>query len=128
MAGGSSAIVLFAHGARDPRWAEPFEAVAAKVRAAEPGREVMLAFLEMMQPTLPEAIDALAAQGHVRIDVVPMFLGTGGHLRKDLPPLVEAAQMRHSQIAIRLHAAIGEQAAVTEAMASAALALAASGE
>ena len=31
------AIVLFAHGARDPRWAEPFEAVAARVRATAPG-------------------------------------------------------------------------------------------
>ena len=30
------AIVLFAHGARDPRWAEPFEAVAGRVRAAAP--------------------------------------------------------------------------------------------
>ena len=32
------AIVLFAHGARDPRWAEPFEAIAARIRAAAPGR------------------------------------------------------------------------------------------
>ena len=127
MAADSSALVLFAHGARDPRWAEPFEAVAAKVRAAEPGRRVTLAYLELMQPSLGDAIDALASEGHARIDVVPMFLGTGGHLRKDLPPLVEAARVRHAQITICLHAAIGEQAAVTEAMASAALALAARG-
>ena len=46
----------------------------------------------------------------------------------DLPPLVEAARVRHAQMTICLHAAIGEQAAVTEAMASAALALAARGE
>jgi lipopolysaccharide export system permease protein len=48
----TQAIVLFAHGARDPRWAEPFEAVAARVRAAAPGCPVVLAFLELMTPSL----------------------------------------------------------------------------
>ena len=33
----SAGLVLFAHGARDPRWAEPFEAVAARLRTLEPG-------------------------------------------------------------------------------------------
>ena len=39
------AIVLFAHGARDPRWAQPFEAIAARVRAAAPDCRVALAYL-----------------------------------------------------------------------------------
>ena len=123
-----SAIVLFAHGARDPRWAAPFEAVAAAVRAAEPSRPVVIAFLELMRPDLAEAVDGLAAAGATRIDVVPLFLGTGGHLRKDLPPLVEVARARHPVVSIRLHPAIGEDASVTQAMAAASLALATSGE
>jgi len=122
------AIVLFAHGARDPRWAEPFEAVAARIRAAAPDCRVALAFLELMAPTLGEAATALVAAGATRIDVVPLFLGTGGHLRRDLPPLVEALRAAHPGVAIRLHAAIGEHAAVVEAMAAAALAVAALGE
>ena len=117
----TQAIVLFAHGARDPRWAEPFEAVAAQVHAAAAGREVVLAFLELMTPSLAEAIDRLAAAGATQIDVVPLFLGTGGHLRRDLPALVEAAKRAHPALAIRLHAAIGEHAAVVEAMARAAV-------
>jgi sirohydrochlorin cobaltochelatase len=55
---------------------------------------------------------------------VPLFLGTGGHLRRDLPALVEAAKRAHPALAIRLHAAIGEHAAVVEAMARAAVAAA----
>ena len=79
----TQAIVLFAHGARDPRWAEPFEAVAAQVRAGAPGSRG--------RPRLSRADDAdaratrsiaLAAAGATRIDVVPLFLGTGGHLRQ----------------------------------------------
>jgi sirohydrochlorin cobaltochelatase len=48
----SPGLILFAHGARDPRWATPFEAVAAAVRAARPGLPVRLAFLAFMSPTL----------------------------------------------------------------------------
>ena len=48
-------LLLFAHGARDPRWAAPFEAVAAAVRGARPGTPVQLAYLEFMSPTLLEA-------------------------------------------------------------------------
>ncbi|MGZ8259505.1 MAG: sirohydrochlorin chelatase [Caldimonas sp.] len=117
----TQAIVLFAHGARDPRWAEPFEAVAARVRAAAPGLAVALAFLELMAPSLDAAVARLAADGASRIDVVPLFLGTGGHLRQDLPPLVESLRAAHPAISIRLHGAIGEHALVSEAMARAAL-------
>lgn len=119
-------LVLFAHGARDARWAEPFQAVAERVRRAEPQWMVELAFLEMMQPDLESAVRQLVGAGATRIDVVPLFLGTGGHLRKDLPPLVERIRRVHvgTMIDIRLHPAIGEDTAVIDAMATAAVALA----
>ena len=120
----TQAIVLFAHGARDPRWAEPFEAVAARVRAAAPGCAVVLAFLELMAPSLGDAVGRLVAAGATRIDVVPLFLGTGGHLRQDLPPLVDALRAAHPAVDFHLHAAIGEHAVVVEAMAAAAVAAA----
>ena len=124
----TSAIVLFAHGARDPRWAEPFLAVAARMRAAVPGRRIELAFLELMQPDLDSAVGQLAGQGETRIDIVPLFLGTGGHLRVDLPRLVERVRAAHAGLDLRLHPAIGESERVVDAMAAAALALSAFGE
>ncbi len=48
-------MILFGHGARDPRWAEPFERLAAKLRAQR-SDPVALAFLELMTPDLPTAI------------------------------------------------------------------------
>ena len=121
-------LVLFAHGARDPRWAEPFEAVAERIRAAVPGLPVVLAYLELMAPTLDEAVDGAVGGGATTVDIVPLFLGTGGHLRHDLPPLVDALRSVHPDVTIRLHAAIGEHAAVSEAMARAALVAAGVGE
>ena len=62
-----------------------------------------------MAPDLAEAARRLAAAGASRIDVVPLFLGTGGHLRNDLPPLVEAVRGGAARrCEIRLHPAIGE--------------------
>ena len=120
-------LVLFAHGARDARWAEPFQAVAERVRRAEPARPVALAYLELMQPPLESAVQRMVAAGTTRIDVVPLFLGTGGHLRRDLPLLVERVRSAHPDVPldIRLHPAIGEDAGVIDAMARAAVALAA---
>ena len=122
------ALILFAHGARDPRWAEPFEAVADRVRQAAPALAVRLAFLETMTPTLADAVAALAAAGATDVDVVPLFLGSGGHLRQDLPPLVDALRAAHPGVEMHLHAAIGEHAVVVEAMAAAAVAAAGLGE
>lgn len=120
----TQAIILFAHGARDPAWAGPFEAVAAALRAKAPGVVVQLAYLEFMTPDLPTAGDALAAQGCTRVTLVPLFLGAGGHVRKDLPVLVDALRQRHPGVHWQLVPAIGEIDSVTRAMADAAWVLA----
>jgi sirohydrochlorin cobaltochelatase len=119
----STGLILFAHGARDPRWAGPFEAVAASVRAQRPGVQVRLAFLEFMTPDLPAAGAELAAAGCAEVAVLPMFLGTGGHVRKDLPLLMDQLHQAHPGVRFTLHPAVGEMPAVTAAMAGVALAL-----
>jgi sirohydrochlorin cobaltochelatase len=116
-------LLLFAHGARDERWAQPFEQVASAVRAARPTQPVRLAFLEFMTPDLRSAANDLAAEGCTQIDVLPLFLGAGGHVRKDLPPLLDELRARHAGVAFTLHLAVGEAPALIEAMAAIALAL-----
>ncbi len=112
------AVILFGHGARAPEWARPMERVQTKLQSAEPDMEVALAFLEFMTPTLPEAIDTLAAAGVSRISVVPMFLAQGGHLKKDLPVLLQAAREAHPDCEIELGQTVGEADAVIDAMAA----------
>ncbi len=114
-------LLLFAHGARDPRWALPFEAIVQRIAARAPGLPVRLAFLEFMAPTLPEAGDALVALGCDEIEVVPLFLGAGGHVRKDLPELLARLRQAHPGSTWLLRPAIGEVDSVVDAMARAAL-------
>lgn len=113
-------LLLFAHGARDPRWAAPFEDVAARVRAARPGVPVRLAFLEFMASDLREAGRQLAAEGCTQVEVLPLFLGAGGHVRKDLPALLAELGQAHPGVAWQLHPAVGELDPVIAAMADAA--------
>ncbi|AUN94036.1 sirohydrochlorin chelatase [Pseudazoarcus pumilus] len=116
-----SAIVLFGHGARDPQWAEPMCRAREILRRAAPDTEVELAFLEFMQPGLVDTIDCLARGGARRITVVPMFLAQGGHVKKDLPDLLDAARERHPTCQIELVPAVGESDMVIAAMAEYAL-------
>lgn len=116
-------LILFAHGARDPRWATPFEAIAERLRERRPDVALRLAYLELMAPDLGTAAAALASDGCTHIEVLPLFLGTGGHLRRDLPPLVDAIAARHPGVAVRLHGAAGEAPDVIDALAAHALSL-----
>lgn len=117
------AVILFAHGARDPAWARPFEDVAAELRRLAPALRVQLAYLEFMAPDLPTAGHELVAAGCRDIRIVPLFLGAGGHVRRDLPALVSALQDAHPSARWHLTPAIGERASVVVAMAEAALQL-----
>ena len=65
-------LILLAHGARDPSWAAPFQAVAARVSERAPDADVRLAFLELMAPNLADAaVDLVGlgfASGHSPLD------------------------------------------------------------
>jgi sirohydrochlorin cobaltochelatase len=111
-----NAIILFGHGARDIRWREPFDRLAALWRSQHAGVPVELAFLEMMAPSLEDAVTSLSAQGATQITVVPVFFGQGGHLRNDFPALLEACKARFSKIALSTTPAVGEDEAVLQAI------------
>jgi sirohydrochlorin cobaltochelatase len=110
------ALILFAHGARAASWAAPFERLRDIVAAREPDVDVSLAFLELMSPRLPERAAALVAQGVTELTVVPVFLGQGGHVLRDLPLMVEQLRAEQPQLAVRVVEAAGENAAVLQAI------------
>ncbi|WP_144144971.1 sirohydrochlorin chelatase [Paraburkholderia sp. BCC1884] len=130
-------VVLFGHGARDVRWREPFERLAEKLRAARGAfasggfdassggsgaspsgnGPVVLAFLELMEPDLPTAVGVLASGGCDVVTVVPVFFGQGGHVRKDLPLIVDRCRGLYPSVEIRVASAVGEDEAVLDAVA-----------
>ncbi|MGI4777304.1 MAG: sirohydrochlorin chelatase [Janthinobacterium lividum] len=115
------AVILFAHGSRDPRWRDPMEAVAQRMRAQEPQTAVLCAFLELAQPDLATAAAQMIADGARSLHVVPMFLGMGKHAREDLPELVAALRAAHPAVPVSVARAVGEENEVTELLARIAL-------
>jgi sirohydrochlorin cobaltochelatase len=111
----STGLVLFCHGARDAHWREPFDRLRTMIEQRYTG-PVELAFLEFMSPDLSAACAALVEREAKRIVVVPLFLGTGGHLRRDFPPLLKAASVSTS-VPVTAVTAAGEDDSVLAAIA-----------
>ena len=117
----TTAIILFAHGARDPEWANPLRRVQAAISQRAGDVAVELAFLEWMAPTLPDCVAALVAGGVSNILVLPMFIAQGGHLKRDVPEIIDRLRSTHPEVRFSLAGAIGENEVVVQAMAEAAL-------
>lgn len=111
-------LILFAHGSREPGWAEPFEQLAARVRVTAPEAQVRLAFLELMQPDLAGAAAQLVSAGVDTIRIVPIFLGQGGHLRRDLPLLIDDLRRQFPRAKFGYAPAVGDDAGVLDAIAA----------
>ena len=111
-------IVLFAHGARDPGWARPFEAIRDRIRAQRPECPIEVAYLEIMTPNLEDAVATLVAEGAAAITVFPLFMAQGGHLKQDLPKILGAIRETHPHVPISLENAVGEVPEILDAIAS----------
>ena len=112
----SRAIILFAHGARDPDWAEPFGIIRSQLQAARPDLQVELAFQDFMTPTLDAAFARVAARGAERVVLVPLFMAQGGHLKQDLPVLVEKMRRQHPGLELEVLPAIGDAPEILQAI------------
>lgn len=112
------ALILFAHGARDERWAAPFERLQQRLQAQLPDVSVALAFLELMSPRLPGLVQDLEDNGYTEVTVVPVFFGQGGHVLRDLPVMVEDLRQQHPEMTIKVAGAVGEDENVLNAIAA----------
>lgn len=115
------AIILFGHGSRDPLWRLPMETVATRLRTAQPGTPVRCAFLELDAPDLASAAAELVQGGATQVTIVPMFLGTGRHVREDLPALVRQLEAAHPAVSFVLQKPVGEDGRVLDLIAKIAL-------
>ena len=88
ISGGRLAVVLVAHGSRDPRAAAATEALARAVRRARPGWDVRATYLDHAGPRPLEVLAALPGR---RAVVVPLLLTKAYHGRVDVPAVLSEA-------------------------------------
>lgn len=111
-----TAMILFAHGARDPRWAAPFQRLQVLTQNSLPEVAVELAFLEFMTPNLTDLVTQLVQDGCEKVIVSPIFLGQGGHVLRDLPVMINALRETYPSLELQQLEAAGEDAAVLQAI------------
>ncbi|KDN73960.1 hypothetical protein DF19_41975 [Streptomyces olindensis] len=85
------ALVVVAHGSRDPRALSTVRALLDRVRALRPDVPVHLGHIELNAPLLP---DTLAALGDTEGVLVPLLLSRGYHVKQDIPDMAAASPAR----------------------------------
>ncbi|GAA3951407.1 CbiX/SirB N-terminal domain-containing protein [Allohahella marinimesophila] len=82
--------ILMAHGSRDPLWAQPFEALHEAVLKDLPAEHpTTLAYMELSEPTLDQAVASAVEAGAKSIAILPLFFAAGRHLREDVPAMIQ---------------------------------------
>lgn len=85
-------MVAVAHGTAHLPGLATLDAIAGRIRFLRPGLRVSLSFVSAASPTPQEVLAGLAAQGEREAVVVPMFLGSGYHVRHDIPAAVRSVE------------------------------------
>jgi sirohydrochlorin ferrochelatase len=102
-----TAVVLVAHGSRDPRAARTTRALTRAVAAARPDWDVRASYLDHSEPRPVRVLGELAAAGHRRAVVVPLLLTAAYHGRVDVPAEVAAAHAAGVRIDADISAVLG---------------------
>lgn len=91
---GAPPLVIAGHGTRVNDGAEAAAVLVGKVRALLPDIRVEAGFVELTPPSVDEALDAVLTDASAAV-VVPLMIGTGGHVRDDIPGAIEVSRSRH---------------------------------
>jgi sirohydrochlorin ferrochelatase len=110
----SDALLIAAHGSRDPAGIDELWAFASAWQELRPDRLQGVGFLEFARPTIAEAVQSLAEQGARRIVVVPAMLMAAGHVKNDVPSELAEARLRHPGIAFHMARALDIHPALLE--------------
>ena len=104
---------MLAHGSSNSSWSDAFTDMTAPVR--KECDSASLAFMELSSPTLFESCREAAQQGYQAIRVLPLFLATGRHLKRDVPEMIRQLT-DELNIEISLLPAIGENPILRKAI------------
>jgi sirohydrochlorin cobaltochelatase len=81
-------LIIAGHGTRDAEGAAVAMSFVDRVRTLLPGVRVEAGFVELTPPTIDDAL-ADVLQDSPNAVVVPLMIGTGGHVREDIPEAIE---------------------------------------
>jgi sirohydrochlorin ferrochelatase len=109
-----TAVIILGHGSRSGGADEAIKRIAAELRQVGDFASVEHAFLQYVQPALPETLETCIRQGANSIVIVPFFMQAGAHVTRDIPDLVEKAKKRHPEVNIAVTDYVGTHPLMTK--------------
>jgi sirohydrochlorin ferrochelatase len=110
------ALVVVAHGSRDPRHAATVAALCTRVRALRPGLRVEAAYLDFNAPSVPRLLERLHAEGVHDVVALPLLLSRAFHAKSDLPAVLHEATSRLPRLRVRQAEVLGPHALLVGAL------------
>src|SRR5215813_13160382 len=93
-------VMVCGHGSRDDEAIGEFAAVAAGIAKRLPQYPVASGFLEFARPIIRDGLDVLRTQGVDRILAVPGMLFAAGHVKNDIPSVLNDYAARYPHLRI----------------------------
>ncbi|SDO53897.1 Sirohydrochlorin ferrochelatase [Actinacidiphila guanduensis] len=109
-------LLVIAHGSRDPRHARTVREVTALVAAARPGLRVETAFLDFCAPSVPQAVERLAADGVREAVALPLLLTRAFHAKSDIPAVLRGAAAVLPRLRLHMADVLGPSPLLTAAL------------
>ena len=102
-------LIILAHGSRREESNQEIVELTNKVKTLTSSEfeQVEYAYLEVVSPSLPEAIDSCINNGATHITVFPYFLNSGNHVKRDIPEMVNTAKENYPQCSFKTSECIG---------------------
>ena len=101
------ALILIAHGSRVAKTQQEMDAYVETISRESPNLLVYGCYMEIQKPDLSETMTQVIESGVKFIQVLPLFIFEGRHMREDIPAQVEACQREFPNLSIELLPYIG---------------------
>lgn len=108
-------LVIAAHGTRSADGVAACLALVERVRGQLPGVRVEPGFVELTPPTIDVALSGVLAEAKNAV-VVPLMIGTGGHVRDDIPEAIRAGTREHAGATVVYTRHLGSPASLVAAV------------
>ena len=100
-------VMVCGHGSRDEEAITQFESVAAGIRERLPHYDVESGFLEFATPVIREGLEKLRSRGNELCLAIPGMLFAAGHVKNDVPSVLNTFEAEHPEMEIRYARELG---------------------
>lgn len=109
-------LVLIAHGSRRHASNQEIMSLSSRLQHSKGSsfQLIEIGFLEIANPSIPEAIESCIQRGATNVTIVPYFLSAGRHVADDIPRIVEPVGQKHKGINIHITEHIGSSDSMVE--------------